>query len=139
MKPPTNSFIYCCKYNPLCTLSQEACYYKPAFTCHPECHEGSPASMHDPAGRRRSFAALRMTGEKVFVMAYYEAPIKLIRSLRQSSFRYFSSTRRRVSSHSEAVNSPGTNSTCNALLKPSRKACATSFQVTSGTKECRGV
>src|SRR5579884_3836448 len=36
----------------------------PLHTCHPERSEGSPVSTHNSAGRRRSFASLRMTGGK---------------------------------------------------------------------------
>src|SRR5579884_800708 len=46
-----------------------ACHYQPASRCHPERREGSAGRVRDAAGRQRSFAALRMTGERVFVMA----------------------------------------------------------------------
>src|SRR5579884_2224430 len=49
-----------------------ACHYQPASRCHPERSEGSAVRVRDVAGRRRSFAALRMTGERVVVMAYHD-------------------------------------------------------------------
>src|SRR5579884_164762 len=56
--------------------------YQPASTCHPERREGSPWPSRVARQDRRSFAALRMTGERGFVMtgergffmAYYYKP-----------------------------------------------------------------
>ena len=52
-----------------------------------------------------------------------------MRSLRQVSLLYFSSTSWCASSHSDWLIASGANVECRALLKPWRNACATSSQL----------
>src|SRR5260370_5482947 len=70
---------------------------------------------------------------------HYTYYTMLTRSLRHSNWLYFSCASWRARVHSEELNSPGTNFSCNAVLNPLRKACATSSHVACGTNVCRGV
>src|SRR6266581_4808587 len=69
---------------------------------------------------------------------HYTYYTMLTRSLRHSNWLYFSCASWRARVHSEELNSPGTNFSCNAVLNPLRKACATSSHVACGTNVCRG-